>query len=190
MSELDILFYILSGMAVAFGALVVMASSPIYSSLYLVMSMLSVAGIFMTLNAPFIAGVQIIVYAGAVVVLFVMVLMLFDVGKETKAFTKGRLSGFAKLVSAGLLCGFIAGAAYESVDLIMATNTEIPTNVSEEIAENTAAFSPGTNATKQIATLLFTKYLFAFEILGLLLLVVPIGAVALSRVTGGTHAKH
>ena len=56
-SELDILFYILSGMAVAFGALVVMASSPIYSSLYLVMSMLSVAGIFMTLNAPFIAGV-------------------------------------------------------------------------------------------------------------------------------------
>ncbi len=90
MSELDILFYILSSMSVLFGALVVLTSSPIYSSLYLVMSMLSVAGIFMTLNAPFIAGIQIIVYAGAVLVLFVMVLMLFDLKRETKAFTKGR----------------------------------------------------------------------------------------------------
>ncbi len=69
----------------------------------------------------------------------------------------------------------------------MATSEEIPTNIA---AAAETGFSPTTNSIKEISKLLFTKYLFAFEVLGLLLLVVPIGAVALSRVAGGTHAKH
>jgi NADH-quinone oxidoreductase subunit J len=136
--------------------------------------MVGVAALFVTLGAYFIAGVQLIVYAGAVMVLFVMVLMLFDLKQEVQAFTKGKISGVLKLMTIGVLAGLIIGAIKTSLVSEVVNKTESQTTVDN---------------TREIAQLLFTQYLFGFEALGVLLLVVAVGAVALARSKGGTHAK-
>lgn len=157
---------------------VLLFSNPIFSALSLVMTMVSMAALFATLKAFFIAGVQLIVYAGAVMVLFVMVLMLFDLHKEDKAFSRGTFSGLLKLLMGGMLAGLIVGAVSMSTELLK----EAPVNA---ITES----STGIESTKMLGKLLFTQYLFSFEILGILLLIIAIGAVALARSKGGTHAK-
>ena len=169
----DILFYILAALSLGSGIAMVAAQNPIYCSLYLALSMIGVAGIFVTLNAFFVAGVQLIVYAGAVMVLFVMVLMLFDLKHEPKAFSKGLISGALKLISAGMILGLIAGSAYMSTEIVMSSPSTL-----DKLPD----------PTKALADAIFTKYLFGFEAIGALLLIIAIGAVTLSRIPGGTHA--
>lgn len=154
----------------------VTSSNPIYCALYLAITMVLLAFMFFTLGAPFIAGVQLIVYAGAVMVLFVMVLMLFDLKKEIRAFSRGKVTGFLKIASAGLLCGFVSLVMVVSTDLLGTSQTK-------------ALEAPATS-TRELAQLLFSKYIFAFETLGVLLLLIAVGAVAVSRAKGGTHARH
>ena len=170
----DVLFYLLAFISIACGIGVIVSQNPIYSALFLALSMAGVAGIFVTLNALFVAGVQLIVYAGAVMVLFVMVLMLFDLKHDMKTFSKGMVSGALKLVSAGMILGLVAGSAYMSTEIVMSGN-----------AASAAAGS--VDPTKALAEALFTKYLFGFEAIGALLLIIAVGAVTLSRIEGGTH---
>ncbi len=179
MSPDAILFWFLALVIFSSAVGVVAFANPIFSSLCLVMTMIGAAAIFSTLNAFFLSGVQLIVYAGAVTVLFVMVIMLFDLKNELKAFTKGVFTGGLKLMLAGLFAGLVAGAIYMSIDMYQATPVK-------SVLLNT----DGVTSTKALGTMLFTKYNFEFEILGLLLLVIAIGVVALSRSKGGTHAKH
>jgi len=87
------MFYLMSAIVVAFSVLVIVLPNPIYSALSLAGSMVGLAFVFFLLEAYFIAAVQLIVYAGAVMVLFVMVLMLFDLKKEVQAFSKGIVQG-------------------------------------------------------------------------------------------------
>lgn len=157
---------------------VVVFANPIFSALSLVMTMVTVAALFATLNAFFLAGVQLIVYAGAVMVLFVMVLMLFDLHKEKKAFMQGAFSGSVKLLLGGLLAGLIVGAVSMSKELYKAISDQAVTNS-----------TTGIESTKALGQLLFTQYIFSFEVLGILLLVIAIGVVALARSKGGTHVK-
>ncbi len=152
----------------------ILLTNPIYCALCLALTMLGVSALFVTLNAFFLAGVQLVVYAGAVMVLFVMVLMLFDLKHELKAFTRGTVSGFLKIASAGLLAGLVAGAIYMSNSLFVEVEPVKETGMSSSV---------------RLGGLLFSRYVFGFEILGVLLLVVAIGAVALARSKGGTHAK-
>lgn len=173
------LFWFLAIITLVSGLSVVLLTNPIYSALSLVMTMVGVAGLFVTLNAYFIAGVQLIVYAGAVMVLFVMVLMLFDLKHELKAFTRGKVTGAIKIGTAGIFAGLVAGAISASVNLIQ-----------QAPADSNPVLNTGTDATKPLGQLLFTKYIFGFEALGVLLLVIAVGTVALSRSKGGTHAKH
>jgi NADH-quinone oxidoreductase subunit J len=93
------------------------SANPVHSALYLVLTMMGMAAAFFSLGAQFIAGVQMIVYAGAVMVLFVMVLMLFDLKSELRAFSKGLLSGGLKVFSAALLAGIAIGAVSSSQGL-------------------------------------------------------------------------
>lgn len=172
----DVAFYTLALLALAGGVGVIFSNNPIYSALNLVLTMIGVSGLFATLNAYFLAGVQLIVYAGAVLVLFVMVLMLFDLKHEMKTFSRGFISGLLKLTSLCLILGLLAGAAWISGETFFA-----PVSTEPERAMS---------STKALAEILFTKYLFAFEAVGVLLLIVAVGAVALSRMTGGTHADH
>lgn len=172
MDSASILFYLLSFVILWSAFKVVTAGNPIYSALSLAVCMIGLAGLFFQLGAPFIAGVQLIVYAGAVMVLFVMVVMLFDLKHEMKTFTKGRISGALKIASAAGLAGLIIGAIPLSTDLFQ--------NSQEALGET---------STKELSQMIFTQYVFAFEALGFLLLIVAIGVVAVSRIRGGTHAR-
>lgn len=171
------LFWFLSIITICSGLAVVTLTNPIYSSLCLAMTMVGVSALFVTLNAYFLAGVQLIVYAGAVMVLFVMVLMLFDLKKEGRAFSTGAISGFFKLISVGAIAGLVVGSIFLS--------TRQATSVLSK-----ASGLDGSDSTQTLGNLLFTKYIFQFESLGILLLVIAIGVVALARSKGGTHAKH
>jgi NADH-quinone oxidoreductase subunit J len=175
LSSADFLFYFLGLISLVFGLGVVLFRNPIYSALCLVITMICVAGIFGTLDAWFIAGVQLIVYAGAVTVLFVMVLMLFDLKHEMKTFSKGLISNGVKLAASGVLLGMMG-------TYIWATYATEPTFKPLPLAATSSI-----KATKDLATSLFTSYLFSFEVIGALLLVIAVGAVTLSRITGGTH---
>jgi NADH-quinone oxidoreductase subunit J len=170
------LFWFLAAATIFGGLLVISVGNPIYAALALAFTMVSVAAVFVTLEAHFVAGVQLIVYAGAVMVLFVMVLMLFDLKHEIEAFSKGLVSGAIKLLSAGVLAGLFAGA-------ILYSNKA--TDVPVEAAAQAAVVDP----TKTLGARLFTQHIFAFEALGVLLLVIAVGAVALSRSKGGTHGQ-
>lgn len=174
----NILFFFLAAVTIISALTVVLATNPIFCALALAMTMISVAGIFGSLNAWFVAGVQLIVYAGAVMVLFVMVLMLFDLKDEVRAFSRGLVSGFLKIASVAVIGGVIAAAIWMSAETLFSS---APT------AAATAQVN-ATMSTKALADLLFKKYLFSFEAMGALLLVIAIGAVALSRIEGGTHA--
>lgn len=184
MSELDVLFYVLGTLALLGGLGVILTKSPINSVLYLVMTMLAVAGLFFTLGAPFLASVQIIVYAGAVLVLFVMVLMLFDLKAEQKAFTRGLLSGGVKLAASGIFVGLLVGA------LVLSSQRLVPAESGDAATALEVTSVKDAPEVKVISKFLFVEYVFAFEVIGLLLLVVPIGVVALSRISGGTHARN
>ncbi len=173
---LPILFYVYAAILVFFAFKVISTPNPIHSALYLVLTMLGLAAAFYDLNAQFIAGVQVIVYAGAVMVLFVMVLMLFDLQQELRAFSKGLVSGLFKIMSAAMIAGYLVGTFYEAGGV-------------NEVSPSMATLTPAASLTKDLSILLFSKYILAFEVLGVLLLVVAVGAVAVSRVRGGTHAK-
>lgn len=165
------IFWFLAIVTLGAGMSVILVTNPIYSALSLAMTMVGIAALFVTLGAYFIAGVQLIVYAGAVMVLFVMVLMLFDLKSEVQAFSRGKISGALKIAAVGMLSGLLVGA-------ILLTN-------SSEMAE----IKEAGDTTKALGKLLFTQYLFGFEALGVLLMVVAVGTVALARSKGGTHAK-
>ncbi len=171
------LFWFLAIITLVSGLAVVTLTNPIYSALCLAMTMVGIAALFVTLNAYFLAGVQVIVYAGAVMVLFVMVLMLFDLKKEIRAFATGAVSGFLKLISVGAIAGLVVGSV------------AVSTHQAGSILGKTSAVETG-DSTAMLGQLLFTKYIFQFEALGILLLVIAIGVVALARSKGGTHAKH
>ena len=104
-----------------------------------------------------------------------MVLMLFDLKHETQAFTRGKITGAIKIASVGILAGLVVGAITigKSLENIKA------------VADNAQA----ADTTKILSENLFLKNVFGFEALGVVLLVIAIGAVALSRSKGGTHAK-
>lgn len=170
------LFWFLAIVTLASGLSVVLLANPIYSALCLAMTMVGISALFVTLNAYFLAGVQLIVYAGAVMVLFVMVIMLFDLKKDLQAFSRGKFTGAVKIASAGLFAGLVVSAIAMSVGLL-----------TEKSTDNVVTAGGGMESTKALGELLFTKYIFGFEALGVLLLVIAVGAVALARSKGGTH---
>lgn len=170
------LFWFLAIALLGSGLMVILLKNPIYSALSLAMTMVTMSALFVTLNAYFIAGVQLIVYAGAVMVLFTMVIMLFDLKQDVSAFTRGKFSGIVKIMSVGLLLGMIVASIYKTVEQLVFKTTDNPVTV-----------GTGMETTKQLGQILFSKYIFGFEALGVLLLVIAVGAVALSRSKGGTH---
>lgn len=169
-------FYIISLIVLFFAFKTITAANPIHCALHLAITMINLAFLFFGLNAPFIGGVQLVVYAGAVMVLFVMVLMLFDLKTEVRAFSRGIFSSFLKVASSGFLAGILI------VGILMSTDM-LESGAVDPSAPVKAA------ASKDLALMLFNQYVFAFEVLGLLLLLVAVGAVAVSRIPGGTHAN-
>lgn len=170
------IFYFLTFIVISSAATVVLLPNPIHSALSLAITMVGLGLIYFNLEAYFIAGVQLIVYAGAVMVLFVMVLMLFDLKSETESFSGHRFVITLKVLSVTALAGFIGWAIRESILAAPAKGTKM--NSAEQMAQ-----------IKLLAEKLFTQYLFAFESLGILLLLIAVGVVAVARSRGGTHAR-
>ncbi len=166
-----LLFYILAAMALFSAIGVVAVQNPIYSALFLASTMVAISGLFFTLEAYFIAGVQLIVYAGAVLVLFVMVVMLFDLKKEHEGEGGNLPFSLVKALGAGAILGLLVGG-FEIARVAAGDDKKIS----------------GLAALKEIAIQLFTKNLFAFEVISILLLLVAVGAVTLAKSKGGTHA--
>ena len=184
------LFWFLSFLIIGSGLAVLLFTNPVYAALSLAMAMVGVAAIFITLQAYFIAGVQLIVYAGAVMVLFVMVLMLFDIKSEVQAFTSGKISGAIKLIAVGLLSGLIVGGIIMGQkSFVGELSKEATAQVAQANAKDLKKSAGADAATKELGYVLFSKHIFGFEALGVLLTVVAVGTVALARSRGGTHAR-
>jgi NADH-quinone oxidoreductase subunit J len=172
----SVLFYVLSGLAVAASALVIGQRNPMYSVLLLIVSFAALAGLYITLDAPFVAMAQMIIYAGAIMVLFLFVVMLLNAPQEDAAEWDRthplRWSGIARigLVFAVLLVAELGWA------LARVASLESPVGGR---ADGAAIAS-----VREMGRVLFTQYSFAFEATSVLILVAMIGAVVLARREG------
>src|SRR6187402_2167571 len=158
-----ILFYVFAALTLIFGALVVAnprSRNPVTSAMFLVLTIISMAGLFVLLHAFFLAAVQVLVYAGAVMVLFLFVIMLLNLKEEERR----RVKVF--WVVAGVLCVVaILGLFAASLASVRLPGERNPTLE---------------GATVPLGKLLFTQYLLPFEIVSILLLVAIVGVVLLS----------
>ena len=161
-------FYLFAVLALASASMVIVAKNPVHAVLFLILTFFNAAGIFILLGAEFIAMLLIIVYVGAVAVLFLFVVMMLDVDfAELRA-------GFIKNAPAGLLVGGVVLA--ELIMLITARSLTLG-------KPEGAAASPtptGITNTEALGQLIYTKYVYFFQGAGLVLLVAMVGAIVLT----------
>jgi NADH-quinone oxidoreductase subunit J len=163
-----IAFYLLAAVTVGAGILVVSARNPVHSVLFLITAFFSAAGLFVLLGAEFLAMLLIVVYVGAVAVLFLFVVMMLDVD-----FSELR-QGFAQYLPIG---GLIAGVLTLEMIFVAAT---VATNGAASKNAAPMAAPEGVSNTEAIGRVLYTDYVFFFQAAGLVLLVAMIGAIVLT----------
>ena len=157
----DALFYIFAGLALIFGVMILVSKNPVNSAMFLVLTIASLAGLFVLLEAFFLAAIQILVYAGAVMVLFLFVIMLLDLKAEERR----------KIKILGIAGGVIAVGAIAALFFKSLVNTPLA-------ATRLPDFHAGTI---DLGKLLFSQYLLPFEIVSVLLLVAMVGVILLSK---------
>jgi NADH-quinone oxidoreductase subunit J len=161
----DFCFYLFASLSVLCGFLVVanpFSRNPVTSAMFLVLTIVSMAGLFVLLHAFFIAAVQVLVYAGAVMVLFLFVIMLLDL-KEEQRRKINKFGWVTGLISVGTILTIFIQAIFES-------------------PAPAAITPPGLEgATRSLGKMLFEDYLLPFEILSVLLLVAMVGVILLSK---------
>jgi NADH-quinone oxidoreductase subunit J len=162
-------FYLFSAIAVASGIMVIGARNPVHSVLFLILAFFNGAGLFVLMGAEFLAMILIVVYVGAVAVLFLFVVMMLDIN-----FVELR-QGFAKYLPIGALIGIIL-----FVELAFIGGTWfIAPAASEAATDPTPLFSQVPN-TQALGLVLYTKYVYLFQAAGLVLLVAMVGAIVLT----------
>jgi NADH-quinone oxidoreductase subunit J len=157
------LFGILSFLAIMFGLMVVFSRNPVNSVLYLVLTFFSIAGHYLLLNAQFLAIVHIVVYAGAIMVLFLFVIMLMNLNEDTEP-QKTWLSKIIAAVAGGLLLFVMVGSLKGAGEL------QLQQYGSSQIG-----------LVKNLGKVLFTEFLFPFEIASILLLAAMVGAIMIGK---------
>ncbi|MEX0911887.1 MAG: NADH-quinone oxidoreductase subunit J [Gemmatimonadota bacterium] len=167
---IDILFYVFAAVAIGGALGVVLAKSPVGSLLFMVTTLASLAGTFVLLEAHFLAAIQIIVYAGAIMVLFLFVIMLLNLGHDYQRDLRGGLYAIISFVVVGLMAGLLARQIGISGVL----------EPGEEAAAIDAALLEH-GVVGAIAQPLYTTYVVPFEITGILLLVAIVGAIVLAK---------
>src|SRR6476469_1136754 len=160
-------FYLFATLVVASGVMTIASRNPVHSVLWLILAFFNAAGLFILLGAEFLAMLLVIVYVGAVAVLFLFVVMMLDVD-----FAELR-GGFVKDAPLGLIVG--GAVLAELVALFFARGFK--TNVGNTLASVPA---PGLSNTDALGRVLYTQYAFFFEAAGLVLLVAMIGAIVLT----------
>ncbi len=160
-------FYLFSAVTLLSALMVITAKSPVHSVLFLILAFFNAAGLFVLLGAEFVAMILVIVYVGAVAVLFLFVVMMLDMG-----FAELR-KGAMQYVPLGLMIG--------GVLLVELAIVYSAWQFSPSIADNIANPAPEIENTKALGLLLYTNYVYAFQIAGLVLLVAMIGAIVLTH---------
>ncbi len=160
-------FYLFAGILVASAFMVIASKNPVHSVLYLILAFVNAAGLFVMMGAEFLAMILVVVYVGAVAVLFLFVVMMLDVDfAELK-------KGVLQYLPVGLLLGGIFLAEL----LLVVGSWVIGPGVPKAI---TAPIPAGISNTEAIGLVLYTKYVYFFEISGMILLVAMIGAIVLT----------
>lgn len=173
MGTAEILFFVLAGLTLLSGILTITSKSPVHSILYLIITFFSISGHYILMNAQFLAVVNIIVYAGAIMVLFLFVVMLMNLNKDVKIFNRPFVFVSATLVSA-LFCALTVGILLES-----------------EVAENNQTLLAEGNIglTEVLGSKLYSDYVIPFELASILFMGAMIGAVLLSKKTEDLNVK-
>ena len=159
----QILFYLFSALALGSASYFVFAKNPLYSILSLIVTFFTIAALYILLNAQFLGIIQIIVYAGAIMVLFLYVLMMLNLNKEDES-KKNTINKFVGIIAAGLLFigmlgaykGFNSGVATKDIDVSI-------------------------GLTKNLGKLLFNEYILPFELASILILAGIVGAVLIGK---------
>ena len=157
------LFFFIALVAVASAVYFVFAKNPLYAILSLIVTFFSIAALYVLLNAQFLGIVQIIVYAGAIMVLFLYVLMMLNLNAKDES-KKHNLLKFTGIISAGIILVGMIGA-YKGVAMTNAT-----TNVDSQIG-----------LTKNLGKLLFNEYVLPFELASILILAGIVGSVLIGK---------
>ena len=176
---MDWLVFVVAGLATLAGALgVVLSKNPVHSALMLVMTLFAVAVLFVAQGAHFLAAVQVIVYAGAIVVLFLFVIMLLGVDQSEDIHSE-HLVGQRPVAFVTLVLVLL--------EVLLLARSEWSTGARSVTGP---ASGPGSNIEK-LATALFTRYLLAFEVTSVLLVIAVVGAVVMARRTpaSGVHSE-
>jgi NADH-quinone oxidoreductase subunit J len=158
------IFFVLAALAIGGAVGLILNRHPIHSALSLIVVMISLAGLYLLMGAEFVAAVQIIVYAGAVMVLFVFVIMLLNAGEEERT-NFSKLATFAGVPLAVAIAGFIAAA------LVGSGTQALPA----------AAQNGAVSSTKSISMMLFSQFVYPFELTSFLILVAILGAIVLAQ---------
>jgi NADH-quinone oxidoreductase subunit J len=158
------IFLLFAGLALASSIVVVAHKNPVYSTMGLVLTLFSVAVLFVLLGAPFLGVLQILIYAGAIVVLFLFVLMLLNITREEMPHAGQPLQRWSAILGAAVFFGMTGTLLWRSYR-----------------AANQAPLSEQLVSMKALAGELFTEYVLPFEIVGVLLLVAVIAATVLAR---------
>lgn len=160
----EILFAVFAAIILTSSILVIVAKNAIHSAVFLITTLLGVAGIFLLLGAEFLAGVQAILYVGGIMVLFLFVIMLvnLDLSVKERRFNRHWAIGLGTVVLLGLELMYLVGKGAQLPEAQVAMN---------EVAGNT----------EQIGEMLYKGYMLPFEIASILLLVAMVGAVVLAK---------
>lgn len=159
----QLFFYIFALVAIVSAVLVVSVRNAVHSAFYLIICLLQVAAIFILLRSPFLAAVQVFIYVGAVMVLFLFAVMVLDIGREkTKDYIHSQwLPAVGVIMALLLVLGYLVKGGKLSAELGIYNEAVLEKN------------------TEVIGKALFTQYIFPFEVVSLLLLVALIGAIVL-----------
>jgi NADH-quinone oxidoreductase subunit J len=160
---MTLLFYISAFTAVIATILVITRTNAVHALLYLIVSLLAVALIFFTLGAPFVAALEVIIYAGAIMVLFIFVIMMLNLGSKM-ANEESALLAPGIWIGPSVLCGILAA---ELAYFMIGVHSNMP--------------DPGTVSTKQVGIALFGPYALGVELASMLLLAGLVGAYHLGR---------
>jgi NADH-quinone oxidoreductase subunit J len=161
-------FYVFAAVLIAAAVMVVAARNPVHSVLFLILAFFSAAGLFVLMGAEFLAMILVIVYVGAVAVLFLFVVMMLDIN-----FVELR-AGFLQYLPIGGLIGLILLVELVLVVATWALGTDVAT-----LAAPQAKLGALTN-TEQIGALLYTRYIYLFQAAGMVLLIAMVGAIVLT----------
>jgi NADH-quinone oxidoreductase subunit J len=171
MGQEKLLFIVFAVIAIASALNILLQRNPLYSALSLIGTLLALSALYVTLRAEFIAAVQIVVYAGAIMVLFIFVIMLLNVPKDQPQIEKQKGLRYLAIPFAGLM---IAEMFYVLLPIRLSTLPPVGAGGAEQAV----------GTTWSIGTALFTDYLLPFEVTSALILMAVVGAMVLARREG------